>query len=139
MSGFHEAAARGRKVAALVLCIQDLAIRSDRTLADTIPTTEAWGDAEWSRVAVQCGQKPPSAITRAAVLDALRARARWENEDPLARCGAVVYRVRYFDRELSRKGQGVQFRTFTDREEAEAFASKNVLHAKPCRVEEVVP
>lgn len=50
----------------------------------------------------------------------------------------VKYRVRYFDAEKSRRGKGgVWSRTFDDREEAENFASKNKLYAKPCVVEVV--
>ena len=44
--------------------------------------------------------------------------------------------VRYFDAILSRKGQGVQARSFDTREEAEAFAAKNVLYGRRCRVQE---
>jgi hypothetical protein len=47
------------------------------------------------------------------------------------------YLVRYYDAAKSRKGQGVQQRSFTDRADAESFASQNKLYAKPCKVEEV--
>jgi|1185.fasta_scaffold1315097_1 hypothetical protein len=50
---------------------------------------------------------------------------------------AETYRVRYYDRDLSHRGQGVQVRTFTDRAEAEAFAAVNKLYARPCKVEVV--
>jgi hypothetical protein len=46
------------------------------------------------------------------------------------------YSVRYYDRDLSRKGQGVQVATFKDRAEAEKFAAANKLYARPCKVEE---
>lgn len=47
------------------------------------------------------------------------------------------YRVVYYDAKLSKKGKGVQVRTFEDRAAAEEFASKNRVYARPCRVEEV--
>lgn len=49
----------------------------------------------------------------------------------------VTYRVKYYDRDLSRKGQGVQVATFTDRAEAEKFAAENRIYARACKVEEV--
>ena len=48
-----------------------------------------------------------------------------------------TFKVRYYDAVMSRKGQGVQVRTFTDRGEAEKFAAANKLYARPCKVEEV--
>lgn len=48
----------------------------------------------------------------------------------------IRYRVKYYDARLSKKGQGVQRKTFDDKEAAEAFAAKNRVYAKPCRVEE---
>lgn len=45
--------------------------------------------------------------------------------------------VRYYDPKLSRKGQGVQARDFTTREEAERFAQGRRLYARPCRVETI--
>lgn len=49
------------------------------------------------------------------------------------------YRVRYYDKVLSHKGQGVQSRTFDDEAAAAEFASKNRLYAKPCKVEALEP
>lgn len=47
------------------------------------------------------------------------------------------YRVKYYDRKLSHRGKGVQVRRFHDRDQAEAFASRNQIYSGPCRVEEV--
>jgi hypothetical protein len=52
---------------------------------------------------------------------------------------AETFRVRYYDRVRSHRGQGVQVATFTDRAEAEAFAAVNKLYARPCKVETVAP
>jgi hypothetical protein len=46
-----------------------------------------------------------------------------------------TFRVKYYDAKLSKKGRGTQVRTFTDRAEAEKFASANRIYAGPCRVE----
>lgn len=46
--------------------------------------------------------------------------------------------VKYYDRELSRKGRGTQWRGFEKLSDAEAFASKNQIYASPCVVEPVV-
>lgn len=46
-----------------------------------------------------------------------------------------TFRVRYYDAKLSKKGRGVQVRTFADRAEAEAFAASNRIYSGPCRVE----
>lgn len=56
-------------------------------------------------------------------------RMPWEPDPDLK------FQVRYYDARLSRKGQGVQVKKFKTLEEAEAFASVNVLYAKPCKVE----
>lgn len=48
-----------------------------------------------------------------------------------------LFRVKFYDRKLSKKGRGVQVRTFTDRGAAEAFAAVNVLYSEPCKVETV--
>lgn len=47
------------------------------------------------------------------------------------------FRVRYYDRRLSRKGRGVQVRRFVDRAKADAFAAANQIYSQPCRVEEI--
>jgi len=49
----------------------------------------------------------------------------------------TVYVVRYYDAKLSKLGRGVQAREFTDRAQAEAFAAKHRLYARPARVEEI--
>ena len=49
------------------------------------------------------------------------------------------YRVKYYDKQLSRKGRGTQVREFTDKAEAEEFASKNRIYARPCTVETIRP
>jgi hypothetical protein len=52
---------------------------------------------------------------------------------------AETFSVRYYDRRLSHRGQGVQVATFATRAEAEAFAASNKLYARPCKVETVAP
>lgn len=51
------------------------------------------------------------------------------------RCRVIVYLVKYYDAKLSKKGRGVQVRSFTDRQEAEKFAAENRIYAGHCRVE----
>lgn len=51
-----------------------------------------------------------------------------------ARC-LTRYAVKYFSPADSRRGQGIQWRRFTDREKAEAFAAANRIYSGPCRVE----
>jgi len=48
------------------------------------------------------------------------------------------YAVKYYDRELSRKGRGTQWRSFDVLEDAEAFAAQNQIYAQPCVVEPIV-
>lgn len=55
-----------------------------------------------------------------------------ENPAPVVR-----FRVKYYDANKSRRGQGVQVRDFHDRVAAETFASHSRLYGKPCRVQEV--
>lgn len=76
---------------------------------------------------------------REAWHDEVRAIIAGEREVPEVAITSEVpiYRVRYFDRQKSRKGQGVQTKTFRDAGEAERFASQNVLYARPCKVEPV--
>jgi hypothetical protein len=50
---------------------------------------------------------------------------------------APRYRVRYYDRVKSHRGQGVQSRTFLDLDEARTFAAENILYSRPCIVEVV--
>jgi len=45
------------------------------------------------------------------------------------------FHVKYYDAKLSKQGSGVQVRSFTDHNEAEQFAAKNKLYARPCKVE----
>lgn len=45
------------------------------------------------------------------------------------------YRVRYYDRVKSHRGQGVQARTFVDLDKAREFAGQHRLYANPCVVE----
>jgi hypothetical protein len=46
--------------------------------------------------------------------------------------------VKYYDRALSRKGRGTQWRGFASLEAAEAFAAQNQIYAQPCIVEPIV-
>lgn len=48
----------------------------------------------------------------------------------------TMFRVKYYDEKKSHKGQGVQVRTFDDRQAAEEFAAKHQLYSRPCTVEE---
>ena len=50
-----------------------------------------------------------------------------------------LYRVKYYDAKLSKKGKGTQSRTFTDRAKAQEFADANQIYAGPCKVEEYTP
>ena len=64
---------------------------------------EGWSLAEWTKLALAGGQRPPSEETQARVLTRLRARASQQteappaNEDPFARCPKdyPVYVTRY--------------------------------------------
>lgn len=48
---------------------------------------------------------------------------------------STQFQVRYFNPEKSRKGQGVQVMNFNDRADAEEFAKRHQVYARPCRVE----
>lgn len=74
----------------------------------------------------------PDAAPSFAELAALGNRLRQGVVDPAP---FTLFRVRYYDAKLSKKGRGVQVRTFTDRAEAEAFAASNRIYSGPCRVE----
>ncbi len=50
---------------------------------------------------------------------------------------AKLYEVKYYNRQMSKRGKGVWVRTFTDLAEAEKFAAENQLYARPCVVKEV--
>lgn len=47
----------------------------------------------------------------------------------------ALFKVRYFDAKASKRGQGVQTRTFTDRAKADLFAAGRTLYARPATVE----
>lgn len=51
----------------------------------------------------------------------------------------MIYRVRYYDARLSKKGRGVQVAVFDGLAEAERFASEHVLYNRPCSVEPLEP
>lgn len=46
------------------------------------------------------------------------------------------YKVTYYSPEKSRKGKGVQVMNFNDRADAEEFAKRHQIYARPCEVEE---
>ena len=77
----YEELGRTRKCARLVIEIDCLAERLGVDTRALIPAVERWGDPEWTELAVAAGQKPPSEITRGAVIDLLRVRAE--------RCGRI--------------------------------------------------
>ena len=71
---YHEASARGTKLAAIVLAIEAFAEDCDKTLAEILPTVERWQPKEWAMIATLAGKHPPSDITIPLILSALRAR-----------------------------------------------------------------
>jgi hypothetical protein len=85
----HEAAARQKKITALVQVIDRLA-RESGVPADAIP---AWlrrlpesgaTDSSWATLALLAGVRRPSEKTRTAVIELYEATA---DVDPFARCG----------------------------------------------------
>lgn len=84
----------------------------------------------WVALAAKAGVELTDDV-RAEVVEVYRARVA------ATAAPSLTFRVRYYDARMSRKGQGVQVRTFTDRAKAEDFASQNRIYAGPCRVEAV--
>lgn len=79
-----EQARRESKVAYLVLAVDDLARRLEKPLAAILPAVERWGDAEWRSLALSAGQHPPSATSKAMVMERLHARASQQTVAPPA-------------------------------------------------------
>lgn len=69
----HEELARARKVARLVLIIEESA---ERLKTDPVELSHRLTDELWNTIAVQAGHRPPSNETRDAVMAMLVERAR---------------------------------------------------------------
>lgn len=77
-------AARERKAGYLAITACRLALETGRSLEQLVVAMEGWSDEEWRKLAVVSGQRPPSAETRAMVLDRLHARAAQQTVAPPA-------------------------------------------------------
>lgn len=89
----HEERARSAKAFALTDAV-DRHVRAAgldpyADAAEVAAMLQGWPDAAWRQLAIGCGQRPPSDVTKALVIARVASRSKYADVDPFERCGGV--------------------------------------------------